>query len=151
MKRHFPLLALTAVVAFSIGQFARFPVALAATPTADQLLSQIQALQTKVTAIEGTTVATRASTTTTESALSALQAKVDNMANVLQVTSNQVLLKTPGAIAIEAGSTFSVYAGGNVNIRGIGSTTLSGAPVKLNGGSKPVAYSGGTSSTVQVP
>ncbi len=151
MKRHIPLLLLTAVLAFSLGQFTQFPVALAATPTTDQLLSQIQALQTKVAAIESTTLTARTATTTTESTLAALQAKVDNMANVLQVTSNQVLLKTPGAIAIEAGSTFSVYAGGNVNIRGIGSTTLTGAPVKLNGGTKPVAYSGGTSATVQVP
>lgn len=151
MKRHIPLLVLTSVVAFSFGQFTQFPVARAATPTTDQLLSQIQALQTKVTAIESTTFNTRTATTTTESALAALQAKVDNMANVLQVTPSQVLLKTAGAIAIEAGSTFSVFAGSTVNVRGMGSTTVSGSPVKLNGGSKPVSYNGGTSATVQVP
>lgn len=151
MKRHFPLLVLTAVVAFSFGQFTQFPVALAATPTTDQLLSQIQALQTKVATIESTTLTTRTSTTTTESRLAALQAKVDTMANVLQVTPSQVLLKTPGAIAIEAGTTFSVLAASTVNVRGMGTTTVSGSFVKLNGGSKPVSYNGGTSATVQVP
>lgn len=159
MKRHIPLLVLTAVIAFSIGQFTQFPVALAATPTTDQLLSQIQALQTKVTAIESSTLSTRTATTTTESRLAALQAKVDNMANVLQVTPTRVLLKTAGEISIEAGtkvsttagSTYAVTAGSTVTITGMGTTTLNGSFVKLNGGSKPVSYNGGTSATVQVP
>lgn len=151
MKRHIPLLALTAVVAFSIGQFTRFPVALAATPTTDQLLSQVQALQTRVATIESSALTTRTATITTESALAALQAKVDSMASVLQITPSKVKLATAGAIEISAGSTLSVAAGSSVNITGKGTTTVNGSQVKLNGGSKPVAYSGGTSATVFVP
>jgi hypothetical protein len=175
MKRHIPLLGLTAVIAFSIGQFAEFPVARAATPTTDQLLSQIQALQTRVATMESATLATRTTTTTTDSKLAALQAKVDNMANVLQVTPGKVLLKSTGDISIEAGTkmllksfgdtaieagtkmsatagtTYAVTAASTVNITGISTTTLSGSTVKLNGGSKPVSHQNGTSATVLVP
>lgn len=143
MKRNITLLVLTAAIAFTTGLVTQSQIARAATPTADQLLSQIQALQTRVTTIEGTTLTSRTTATTTESALAALQAKVDAMAQVLQVTPSKVTLKTAGAIEIAAGST--------VSITGMGTTTVSGSFVKLNGGSKPVSHGGGTSATVQVP
>ena len=159
MKRHIPLLVLTAVVAFSIGQLVDFPVALAATPTTDQLLSQVQALQTKVATIEATLLPSRAAATTTESKLAALQAKVDNMAQALQVTPTGVLLTTPGDFSIDAkgrvstiaGSTYAVNAGSTVTITGSGTTTLSGSTVKLNNGTKGVSHQNGTSTTVFVP
>lgn len=143
MNRTITLLVLTAVVAFTAGLVTQSQIARAATPTTDQLLSQIQALQSRVTTIEGTTLTSRTTATTTESALAALQAKVDAMALVLQVTPSKVTLKTAGAIEIAAGST--------VSITGMGTTTVSGSFVKLNGGSKPVSHGGGTSATVQVP
>ena len=157
MKSHIPLLALTAVASFAIGQFTQFPVALAATPTTEQLLSQIQTLQSRVTAIEGTSRTTSAATTETK--LAALQAKVDNMANVLQVTQGNVLLTATGDISIEAkgrvstkaGSTYAVSAASTVHIAGMGTTTLNGSTVKLNNGNKAVSYQNGTSTSVFVP
>jgi len=157
MKSHIPLLALTAVASFAIGQFTQFPVALAATPTTEQLLSQIQTLQSRVTAIEGTSRTTSAATTETK--LAALQAKVDNMANVLQVTQGNVLLTATGDISIEAkgrvstkaGSTYAVSAASTVHIAGMGTTTLNGSTVKLNNGSKGVSHQNGTSTSVFVP
>lgn len=159
MKSHIPLLALTAVASFAIGQLTQFPVALAATPTTDQLLSQVQALQTKVATIEATLLPSRASATTTESQLAALQAKVDNMATVLQVTQGNVLLTATGDISIEAkgrvstkaGSTYAVSAASTVHIAGMGTTTLNGSTVKLNNGTKGVSHQNGTSTSVFVP
>ena len=158
MKRYIPLLALTAIVSFAIGQFTQFPVALAATPTTDQLLSQIQTLQSRVTAIEGTS-RTTSTASATETALAALQAKVDNMASVLQVTQGNVLLKTAGDISIEAagkvstkaGMTYAVNAASTVNITGVGTTTLNGSFVRLNNGNKAVSHQNGVSATVFVP
>jgi len=167
MDRTLPMLVLTAVVAFTLGLVTQSQIARAATPTTDQLLSQIQALQTKVATVEGTALTTRATATTTGSALAALQARVDAMAQVLQVTPGKVLLKTPGDISVEAGGglllkamgdtslvagvKMSATAGSTVTITGVGTTTVSGSYVKLNGGSKPVSHDGGTSATVQVP
>jgi hypothetical protein len=167
MKRHIPLLVLTAVVAFSFGQFTQFPVALAATPTTDQLLSQIQVLQTRVATIEGSALTSRTATMTTDSKLAALQAKVDNMTSALQVTPGKVLLKTTGEIsieagtnllvkgfgdtAIEAGAKMSNTAGSTYTVTAASTANISGSTLKLNNGTKAVSREGGTSATVFVP
>jgi hypothetical protein len=142
MKSQLPLFALIAALSFTAGLLAQFPVARAAEPSASDLLSQIQALQTRVAALDASVTAARTGPTT-EQRLATLQSQLDAIGQVLTIAPSGLTLKTPGSISIEAGSTLS--------LSGKGTTTVRGSFVRLNGGTKPVSHQSGSSPTVTVP
>lgn len=158
MNRHIALLALVAALAFTLGQVAQFPAARAAEPTANDLLVQIQALQTKVAAIESGSVAPRAAPTT-EQAVAALQSQMNAIGQVLTIGASGVTLKSAGSITIDAGTSvllnansgMQLHAAANMLLSAKGTNTVKGVFVRLNDGTKPVSHQNGTSATVTVP
>jgi len=109
---------------------------------------------------------------TVEQQLAALQQQVQALhgqmaalQSVLKIASNgAVTIQSPTSVSVQAGTDLSIGAGKNISIgagqhvslqsngtalvEGKGGLDLKGTPIKLNGGSKPVATVG---SQVQVP
>jgi hypothetical protein len=87
----------------------------------------------------------------------ALQAQMAALQSVLKIaTDGTVTILSPMSISVQAGKDISIGAGQHVSVQGNGAARvegksgldLKGMPIKLNGGSKPVATVG---SQVQVP
>jgi len=139
MKHPTVKIALVAIAAFALGRHAEIPVAQAA--TSDDLMAQVQALQTKVAALERSAPPPRAAGAPDPVAV--LQSQMAAITQVLTVSNSGLVLRTPGSISIQADAALDIQAKGTMNVS---------APVlRLNGGNKPVAHANGTSATVQVP
>jgi outer membrane murein-binding lipoprotein Lpp len=142
------VIALAAAVFGAVVQLALGSASVqAAGPSLDQLAAEVATLRAKVTAMETRQPAQRASpggagTAAPDPALASLKATVDQIASVLQVSASKVTLSSPGTVEISAGSGLTLKASGATTLESAGVLQVKGAMVKLNNGSRAVAYQG---------
>lgn len=81
--------------------------------------------------------------------LQALQAQLAILQSVLKIAPNgAVTILSPTTVTVQAGMNISIQSTGTTLVEGRGGLDLNGTPIKLNGGTKPIATIG---SQVQVP
>ncbi|HNT37991.1 MAG TPA: hypothetical protein PKO45_02610 [Rubrivivax sp.] len=145
-------IALAAAVFGAVLQMALGPASVqAAGPSLDQLAAEVASLRAKVTAMETRQPAQHTSpggagTAAQDPALASLKATVDQIASVLQVSASKVTLSSPGSVEISAGTALKVKSNGEATLESAGMLQVKGAVVKLNNGSRAVAYQGAKTS-----
>ena len=118
---------------------------LTTSPTTDELLARIMALEARVAQLEGL--------------LSYVggQLVLDGKTAPVVVRGSSVTIQPAGILTLRAGSQLNIGSSASISVRGSGPITLEsagnldlrGAALLLNGGTKPVACMGGVTSTVE--
>jgi hypothetical protein len=150
MKRSSNSLALliaACAAAFALGAAVRDPLAQAPDPAINQLTFELATLRSRVAQLEGRSGAAPA---LPGPALQALQAKVDLLAQAVQVSGAAVVIRAPGSVSIEGGShvalrsagAMRIESGGALEMRANGAASLAGSTVALNGGKRRAAAAG---------
>ena len=150
----------------------------AAAPTTQQLQNDIKSLQSKIKSLEARqrtlsrapASSTRTANSTGNNQLNEINAKLDKIMQVLQITTSGVTIKSNGNMTIHAKNTLTVKSdsslklegkakadlksGGAMTIDGQAITSIKGSIVKLNNGTKPIARVGsktvGSSNSQQI-
>lgn len=156
----------TRIILTAIALILAQPINAATSAATLQLQSQIRMLENKVRALEAKVRTSQARSSLTpitrpgSAALSAasissaqlnqINARLNKIMQVLQITSTDVTLKSPGNLRIESGSNININSAGNLNmeanleatVTSTGITHIKGGTVKLNNGTQPVARVG---------
>ena len=135
----------------------------------DQLINQIKALQSKVSALEATSRKLQVKppvSAAQPSEIELIKQQLDKIMQVLLINGGNVTLKSGGNLVIEANGSLLIEGksattikaagslsleaqnaaklkGSSTEISAAGVTSIKGSVVKLNNGNKPIAYKGG--------